>query len=143
MNSDSTSQVLNRLWVIHQYSLANYVSDAPPWWKDDDASAAELLRDVVEDQRRLADRFGTMMVEYGGELAPGKFPARFAALHDLASEFMWAVLLSYQQRTIEAIEKAVAMLPRASMAQALTQESLGVAKAHLDSMREFHVETAK
>ena len=84
----------------------------------------------------MADRIGKMIIEYGGNLTLGKYPTRFTALHDLSSRFMLAELIRYQQRTIEAIEQLTPQLPRASIAQSLAQECLGVAKAHLDSLRE-------
>jgi hypothetical protein len=136
MDSDVTNQILNRLRIIHQYSLANYVADARPWWNDEGGQAARVLRDVVSQQRQLADRFGRLLVEQSGEVTPGAFPGRFAALHDLASGFMWAELIRYQQRTIASIEKAIAQLPPGTLARAVAQESLGVARAHLDAMRE-------
>ena len=42
MSAESTTEVLNRLWIIHHYSLPNYLAFAPPWWKDDDAKAAAV-----------------------------------------------------------------------------------------------------
>ena len=137
MSSDVTCEALNRLWVIHNYSLASYLAYAPPFWTDDDGAAMQLLQDVVSDQKRLADRIGKMIVDHGRELSLGKYPDRFTTMHDLSSGFMWDELLWYQQRTIDAIEKLVVQLPQASVAQALAQECLGAAKAHLDSMREI------
>ncbi len=137
MNTNATCAVLNRLWVIHHYSLPSHLAFAPPWWRDEDAKGAQLLCDIVRDQQRLADGFGKLIVECGGRLAAGKFPARFDTFHDLSSQFMWAELIQYQERTIEAIEKSIDELPRASLAQSFTQESLGVAKAHLDSLNEL------
>lgn len=136
MHSNCTCEALTRLWMIHNYSLASYLDYAPPCWKDEDGAAAQVLRDVVADQKRMGDRIGTMVVGCDGDLKLGHFPSRFNTLHDLSAQFMWDELQRYQLRTIDAIEKLIPQFPRASIAEALAQECLGVAKAHLDSIRE-------
>ena len=136
MHSNATREALTHLWIIHNYSLASYLAYAPPCWKDEDGAAAQVLHDVVADQRRMGDRIGTMVIGCDGDLKLGHFPSRFNTLHDLSAQFMWDELQRYQQRTIDAIEKLIPQFPRASIAEALAQECLGVAKAHLDSMRE-------
>ncbi len=136
MKSDTTREALNRLWVIHNYSLANYLADAPPAWTDEDVAAAALLHDISEDQRHMADRIGKMIIAQGGKLPLGMFPDRFLTWNDLAPRFMLGELVDYQQRTIAAIDKLISQLPQASIAKSLAQECLGVAKAHLDSLRE-------
>lgn len=137
MHSDTTCEALNRLWIIHNCSLASYLSFAPPCWSEEDGAAAQLLHDIVRDQQQIADRVGKMIIEYGGSMILGKYPTRFTAMHDLSFQYMWTELMRYQQRTIDAIEKLTPQLPRASIAQALAQECLGVAKAHLDSLRDL------
>jgi hypothetical protein len=137
MPSDKVDQSLSRLWIIHEFSLVSYLAYAPPWWTEDDGAAAQLLRDVHQDQQRLADRIGKMIVHYGGRLPSGKFPNRFTTLHDLASHFIWSELVTYQERTVEAIEQLLPQLPAGTVAEAIGQECLGAAKAHLDAMREI------
>ncbi len=136
MYSDATREALNRLWIIHNFSLPSYLNYAPPRWDEEDGVAARLLDNIVRDQQQLADRIGKMVIKYGGELAMGRYPYRFTSLHDLSSPYLWAELLRYQRQTVDAIENLMTQLPTASIAQALAEECLGVAKAHLDSMRE-------
>lgn len=136
MRSASTCDALSRLWVIHNYSLPAYLNYAPPAWKEEDGAAARLLESIHQDQQRLADRIGKMILEYGEVVPAGSFPNRFTAMHDLSSTFMWAVLQSYQQRTVEAIERLIPQLPDGTIARSLAQECLGAAKAHLDAIRE-------
>ncbi len=138
MNDASNCEVLNRLWIIHHYSLPNYLAFAPPWWREKDGRGVDLLGDIVRDQQRLADRFGTLMTKHDCTPAAGQFPLRFTAFHDLSSQYIWERLVEYQQRTIEAIAKCIDQLPPHSLALSVTQESLGIAKAHLDSMNELH-----
>ncbi len=137
MNNGSTCEVLNRLWIIHHYSLPNYLGAAPAWWHDEDVGETRLLQQVIRDQQNLANRMGDLILELRGRTVAGKFPAWFTVLHDLSVEFLWSELIRYQQRTVAAIQQCVGRLPPGSLAKALAQESLGVAKAHLDSMREL------
>jgi hypothetical protein len=48
----------------------------------------------------------------------------------------WAQQTAAQQRTIAAIDKVVVLIASGTIAQALAQECLGAAKAHLDMMQE-------
>ncbi len=137
MSRETTISILNRLWVIHNYSLATYLSYAPPWWHEGDGPVMQLLRDVASDQQQLADRLGKLIVHYGGQVVQGKYPNRFTTLHDLSSQYLLQELVQYQQRTVTAIESLIPQLPPGSASQALAQECLGAAKAHLDSMHEI------
>ncbi len=136
MNSDTTLAALSRLWIIHNYSLASYLGDAPPSWTDEDAAATRLLGDMVADQQRLADRIGKMIIDKRGVLPLGMYPDRFTMWNDLSSRFLLGELVDYQQRTIAAIEKLIPQFPEASIARSLAQECLGAAKAQLDSLHE-------
>jgi hypothetical protein len=134
MSDDTTNDILNRLWVIHNRSLPSYLAYARPWWESDDQGPAERLNDIVRDQQEMADRIGRTILENGGQLIAGEFPVKFAALHDLGSEHLRAELIRYQSRTVDAVELLAEQLPPASFARALAQEALGMAKAHLDSL---------
>jgi len=142
MSFATTNDLLNRLLVIHARSLPSFLVDAYPSWKDTFVLAAEVLADVVEDQRSIAARAGKLIVENAGSVASGRFPDRFSTLHDLSFDFMLAQLIHYQERTIVAIEQLAGQLPHGSPAQELAQEALGMAKAHRDAMGELPSQAA-
>ena len=142
MSVETTNDMLNRLLVIHSHSLPDFLADAYPSWKDKHVKAAEVLADIVDDQRAVAARVGRLLVENDGVVASGQFPDRFSSFHDLAYDFMLAQLIRYQDRMIAAIEQMVQRLPRASMAQGLAQEALGMAKAHRDALGDLQSEAA-
>ena len=137
MRSDATCEMLRRLWELHSYSLLSYLFYAPPVWKEEDGACLRLLKLIHEDQRKLADRIGEMVLEYGGKVLRGMYPLHFTAMHDLSSRFLWAEMIDCQEKTVDAIEQLVPQLPHGTIAQSLAQECLGAAKSHLDSMREL------
>ncbi len=143
MTVEMTNDILNRLLVIHSRSLPNFLVYAHPWWKDDHVKATEVLANIVGDQRNIAARAGRLIVENDGAVASGQFPDRFSTLHDLSLDFLLAELIRYQDRTIAAIEQLVRQLPRASMAQGLAQEALGMAKAHRTALGDLPSELAR
>jgi hypothetical protein len=134
MTVETPDDVLNRLLVIHSRSLPIFLTYAPPWWKDEDGRVADMLSRVAQDQLRIADRIGKLIVDSGGTAVSCQFPDRFSTLHDLAFDFLLAELIRYQDRTVATIEKFVSQLSRSSMAQTLAQESLGMARAHRDML---------
>ena len=143
MNSATTNDVLNRLMVVHNRSLPMYLGFAVPWWSDGDAPAAELLAQIVSDQRQIVDRIGEMIVDNAGEVIQGEFPLAFTALHDLSFDFLLQEMLRHQERAITVIEQCLAQLPQASPARTLAEEVLGIAKAHFDALRELSPEGRK
>lgn len=134
--SVETNAVLNRLSVIHSRSLAMYLSYAAPWSAESNG-AADTLKAIVADQKRIADRVGEMIVESNGDVDPGAFPMRFTSLHDLSFRFLLDKLIEHQKRDIVAIEQCTAQLTTAPLAKAVAQDALGAAKAHLESLKEL------
>jgi len=137
MQNDPICEPLARIWAIHQFSLASYLAYAQPFWADGDERGSQLLQDVVRDQHAMADRFGKLMIEHHCNSSHGAYPMRFMTLNDLSSKFLWAELLRLQEQTITMIDELLQAFPVASICHAVAEESLGNAKAHLDSMREL------
>jgi hypothetical protein len=136
MNSVSEHEVLNRLVVLHNRSLPMYLHYAVAGWNDRSRQAAELLEQIVADQTEMVNRLGEMIVDGGGNVDSGEFPLAFTGLHDLSFDYLLQLMIGYQRRTIQAIEKCVDQLPANRMSRPLAQEALGMAKAHLDAMCE-------
>lgn len=137
MASMTTVDVLNRLYAIHQRSLPIYLSYAKPWSLGDDDRALGVLAEIVADQKLTIDRFATLILDHNGDVEPGEFPMSFTGLHDLSVDYLVQQMIEHQQRDIAAIERSVGQLRMAPLAKALAEESLGAAKAHLDSLVEL------
>jgi hypothetical protein len=123
--------------VAHSRSLTVYLQYAPPWLEKGHEEVTTVLEQIVRDQEATVDRIGTMIQSAGEDVDPGKFPISFTGLHDLSIEYLVTLMIEGQREIISISEQAVSELAADVMAQAVAQESLGAAKAHLDSLLEI------
>jgi hypothetical protein len=137
MNSAETTQVLNRLLILHDRSLPRYLGYASPLTHEGGQAARETLDQIVADHQATVDRLGELILDSGGSVSYGEFPLRFASLHDLTFEYLLTRLSEHQRRLIAAISECVEQLRTAPSAQAVALEALGQAKAHLQSLEEL------
>ena len=137
LNASQTCSSLNRLSVAHSRSLTVYLQYAPPWLEKGHEEVMTVLEQIVRDQEATVDRIGTMIQSAGEDVDPGKFPISFTGLHDLSIEYLVSLMIEGQREIISISEKAVSELAADAMAQAVAQEAVGAAKAHLDSLLEI------
>jgi hypothetical protein len=137
LNAFQTCSSLNRLSVAHSRSLTVYLQYAPPWLKKGHEEVPVVLEQIVRDQEATVDRIGTMIQSAGEDVDPGEFPISFTALHDLSIEYLVSLMIEGQREIISISEQAVSELAADAMAQAVAQEAVGAAKAHLDSLQEI------
>jgi hypothetical protein len=136
-DSQHIVNVLNHLLAIHNRSLPMYFYSARPWARRQDEATVKTILEIAAANRKLVDRIGSMIIELDGVVRYGEFPLRYADWHDLSVEFYLARAIESQERDIERISKCVQWLADAPRARALAEESLGEAKAHLDTLREI------
>jgi hypothetical protein len=134
--ADSTD-ILNRLLIIHHRSLPMYLGYATPYSVRGDEKAREVLAQIVEYQKELVDRIGELIIERGGRVHHGEFPMYFTGLHDLSLDYLVRRMIADMKRDIAAIEQCVAALDDDPLAKAIAEEALGAAKGHLDSLEEL------
>lgn len=141
-NHDKTDvlAILNRLLVLHHRSLPAYLGWAQPWRKPGQQRAHETLQQIVQDQARTVDRLGSMILQGRGELEYGEFPIQFTGLNDLSFDYLLGRMITHQREMIAEINDLVSQLACDPLAQALAQECLGQAKAHLESLEELAAE---
>jgi hypothetical protein len=140
MSPPSTTDVLNRLLVLHERSLPMYLSYAPPDRLAANAKAKAVLDQIVEDQKRTIDRLATLVLDGGGTVDYGEFPMSFTALHDLSLEYLLKLLAERQTKFVSACENLANLLAAAPYAQAAAREALGEAKGHLENLKELQAE---
>lgn len=141
MSPPSTTDILNRLLVLHERSLPMYLSYAPPDRLAAIPKAKAVLDQIVEDQKRTIDRLATLVLD-GGTVDYGEFPMAFTALHDLSLEYLLKLLIDRQTKLIAACENLANLLAAAPYAQAAAREALGEAKGHLENLKELQAEIA-
>jgi hypothetical protein len=142
MSPPTTTDVLNRLLVLHMRSLPMYLGYAPPHEIDRHVHAKAVLAQIVEDQKRTVDRLGTLILDSGGTIDYGEFPMSFTSLHDLSLAYLLKLLIERQQKLVSACENLADMLGMAPYAQAAAREAIGEAKGHLENLEELKVEAA-
>jgi len=140
MSPPSTTEILNRLLVLHMRSLPMYLGYAPPNQLDWHPRAKAVLGQIVDDQKRTIDRLGTLILDSNGTIDYGEFPMSFTSLHDLSLDYLLKLLIERQQKSIVACEKLAEMLNMAPYAQAAAREAVGEAKGHLENLQEVQAE---
>jgi hypothetical protein len=142
MDSSNTTDVLNRIYAIHNYSLPIYLTYAKPWSLQGDDEARDLLDQIARSQQQMGDRLAKAILENGGDVESGEFPMDFTFYHDLSCDFLVNKVIEYQKSEIGVMEHAVRELGLAPLAKALVEECLGAAQGNLDSLLELAGQTA-
>lgn len=132
----NTVQVLNQLLALHANSLPMYIASAPPHRQLGDERAWEVLGHIVDDQKMMVDKIADLVESLGGTPDTGEFPMEFTAFHDLSMDFLLQKSLKLQKQEVAMMEQLSGQLEPGSPAKALAQESLGAAKAHVQSLEE-------
>lgn len=141
MSTPETINVLNRLLSIHQCSFPMYLTDAPPWTSAalgpaSEEKVVETFELIVADQQAMSQRISAMILEAGGQPAFSDFPMEFTDMHDLSVEFITRRAIGYQSQDIAAIQLRFDALRLKPAPGALAEESLGMAKGHLEALEE-------
>jgi len=140
MSRSTTSSLLNRLLAIVVRSFPQYLQYARPYIPEGRENLLDSIHAMVADQNGIAERIGQMVID--GEFLPrsGEFPIEYTDTHDLGIDFLINMAIAYQQQDITAIGELAEQLQIAPAAKSLAEETLGMAKGHLESLREL-VET--
>lgn len=136
MNIDPVP-LLNQLLAIQCRSFPQYLRYSRPYVPPDRGEELEALEAVAIDQDVMAHRISRMIVDAGALPRTGEFPMEFTDLHDLDIDFLLNSTVRYQQQDVAATQTVVDRLQTAPAARAIAEETLGLAKGHLDSLREL------
>jgi hypothetical protein len=133
----STVRLLNQLLTLHHRSFAQYLAEVGRWRDpialDDETDRA--FRAVVLDHQSTARRVAAAVVAAGGSIQCGPFPMEFTDKNDLASDYLLGEVTEAERRDAAEIERILRQLPAsAAEARELAEESLGAAKAHIETL---------
>ncbi|GIW94192.1 MAG: hypothetical protein KatS3mg110_2233 [Pirellulaceae bacterium] len=131
-----TVALLNRIFALEQFSLANYLMDAHPWVHRGDERLVEVVRAIARDQQEYAEQVGRWIVEHEASLAPACYPMRYTAFNDVSIEFLMDRLVEEQRHIVEELERLVPELQGTGEPYELAQQILGSEKAHLENLQE-------
>ena len=136
MTPDSKTS-LNHLLAIQCRSFPQYLQWARPYVPRGRDEVMDTIGAIVTDQNTIADRINALLQDAGSLSRTGEFPMEYTDLHDLDIDFLLNAAVNYQQQDVEAIEALVQQLSTSPAAKAVAEESLGMAKGHLDSLRDL------
>lgn len=141
MSPDSIP-LLNELLPLLSRSLPQYLQWSRPHVAPGREEALAAVLDVARDQEALAARVGRLIEDAGGRAFTGEFPMEFTDLHDLDLDFLLPLAVRRQQRDLAALGDLAQQASPAPAAKALIEEAVGLAKGHLETLRELGVSPA-
>ncbi len=97
----------------------------------------EAIAAMVADQDALAERIAQMVVDRKALPREGEFPMEFTDMHDLDVDYLIGAAAEYQKQDIATLGPLIESLRFAPAAKSLAEETLGMAKGHLDSLGEL------
>ncbi len=137
MGLAENTQALNRLLGLLCRSFPQYVRWSRPHIPPGRSDVLETIEAIVDDQDGLAERVSQAIYDLGALPHTGEFPMEFTDSHDLDIDFVLNLAAHYQEQDVEAIAAIAESLQTLPSARALTEEALGMAKGHLESLREL------
>jgi hypothetical protein len=143
MPQPSSQEALTRLLAVQYRSLAMYLHDASPWTHSGDERAVQALKHIVADQKALCTRIADFMIDRFGRIETGEFPLEFTGLNDCGLDYLVFELIASEKQIIAVIQRCIRVLTHDRAALALAEESLGLARGHLESLEESLPQPAK
>ena len=129
--------VLNSLLTILSRSFPQYMRFARPHIPPGDDRIVETFDQIVTDQNALIDRISRLIYDSGALPDRGEFPMVFTDAHDLDIKFLVQRAIDYGRQDVVDLESCVESLNLAPAAKSLAEESLGTAKAHIETLEEL------
>ena len=137
MSQPTTIHLLNRLLGIVSRSFLQYLKYSRPYVPSGRREVVEVLAAMVMDQDRMADRISRMITDHRALPRTGGFPMGFTDMHDLEIDFLIRVAMDFQQQDVLSIGQLAQQLQLAPAAKSLAEETLGLAKGHLQTLEEL------
>lgn len=133
----SSVALLNRLLAIHYRSFSMYLVDAGPWRAETplDEEAERVFHAMVFDQKGTCRRIAELVLQRHGAVHLGSYPMEFTDKNFLALDYLVGEILASQRRDLAAMQAVLFALPASdTAARELTQEAIGAAKAHIETL---------
>ena len=143
MNQALVYPLLAQLMAIVAKSFPQYLRYSRPYVPPGHENVMETLEQIASDQDVLTDRIGQMLTDLGAPLRTGEFPMEYTDTHDLGIDYQLTSAVEYQQQDIESIQKLIVELQPFPAAKTLAEETLGMAKGHLEALQELTEQPAE
>jgi hypothetical protein len=116
--------------------LPQYLIDAKPWLRQDDAPFLAALRQLIADQRHYARLTAEAITSRGGRPDPGAFPLEYASINDLSLVFLRAKILEQHRADYLTLIDASKQLADQHELNSLVEEIVGNYRGHLEVLEE-------
>jgi hypothetical protein len=116
--------------------LPQYLIDAKPWLRQDDAPFLAALRHLIADQRHYARLTAEAVTFRGGRPDPGTFPLEYASINDLSLVFLRTKILEQLRADYLTLIDASKQLADQHELNSLVEEIVGNYRGHLEVLEE-------
>ena len=137
MNAPKPTDLLNRLLAIVTRSFTQYIRYARPYIPPGQRDVEETIDAIISDQESLTDRICQMIIDADQIPHRGDFPMQFTDKHDLSVDYLLDIARDYVRQDIESLDRLIEQMQQAPAAKALAEEVRGMAKGHLETLREL------
>jgi hypothetical protein len=137
MNQALLYPLLSQLLGLVAKSFPQYLRYSRPYVPAGRENVMETLEAIAADQDVLADRISHIITEAGAPLRTGEFPMEYTDTHDLGIDYQLASAIDYQQQDIASVEQLIDELAPFPAVKSLAEETLGMAKGHLESLQDL------
>jgi hypothetical protein len=140
--STDSNRALNEILVVLYRSLPVYLGDAAPWVTYGSEDGLRALERIVAEKNEQVRRMTALLEQRRHIIARGEFPMDYTSLHDVSLGYLIKTLIHEQRRDVKVIENCTRQLNGDPEAQALANEVLSSAQAHLRSFESLGRESA-
>jgi bacterioferritin (cytochrome b1) len=140
MPASDPISILNRVLAILRRSFPQYARYSRPFIPPGRERAMQAIADVAITEEKLAEQVNNQIIALGGLPNAGDFPTEFTDTHDLGIDYVIAEAMGYQRQDLVELESCRAALGAHTEAEALVAEIVNIAKRHLKTFEELHVE---
>ena len=142
MSSSSSSNALSQAFSVLESSLPQYLANTRPWMRRGDEKAAEILKQIVSEQKRDSGRIADVIEATNQRLPSSQYPMAYTDTHDLSMEYLVREMAEYQKQDVATLEQCVSDADSDVAAKSLLEEILGSSRAHLELLEELVGTTA-
>lgn len=132
-----TISVLNGLLATLSRSFPQYLRYARPYVPPGHERMVETLAEITEGQDELIERISQEVANLGGSPDRGEFPMLFTDTHDLGIDFLVQEATRLGKHDVAILSELARTLNLLQAAKALAEETLGMTKAHVQSLEEL------
>lgn len=131
----SSIDALNRLFLIHRFSLATYLRGSHEYTHSGDEQAVKALHQIADDHDDCTKRVARLLDDAVGSVPHSSFPMEFTDHDDIALDYLLPELARHEQQMVDCINqvKADLVAPESEL-QTLVASMLAKKQNHIERL---------